>query len=81
MQIASDADLDTPPFSKARVKTAFQQTAPLPARQPSQQRLPTPMNNSQVASRYEQNAEQVYGFAWKVRWAATAAAAMVVSSV
>jgi hypothetical protein len=63
VQIASDPDLDSPPIAKARIKTAFQQQAPLPARQPSQQRLPTP---NVAASRYEQNVEQVYGFAWKV---------------
>lgn len=70
MQIASDPDLDSPPTGKARIKTAFQQQAPLPplpARQPSQQRLPSGGNQS--ASRYEQQAEQVYGFAWKVRCA------------
>jgi hypothetical protein len=66
VQIASDPDLDTPSMSKARVKTAFQQQAPLPARQPSQQRLPQIMANNPVLARYEQQAEQVYGFAWKV---------------
>jgi hypothetical protein len=69
VQIASDPDLDSPPISKARVKTAFQQQAPLPARQPSQQRLPQPISNNAALSRYEQNAEQVYGFAWKVGFA------------
>uniref|UniRef100_A0A383WCR9 Uncharacterized protein n=1 Tax=Tetradesmus obliquus TaxID=3088 RepID=A0A383WCR9_TETOB len=67
VQIASDPDLDSPPFGKARIMTAFQQQAPLPplpARQPSQQRLPS--GGNQFASRYEQQAEQVYGFAWKV---------------
>jgi hypothetical protein len=70
VQIASDPDLDSPPISKAKVKTAFQQQAPLPARQPSQHRLPQMMSNNPVLSRYEEQAEQVYGFAWKVGVAA-----------
>jgi hypothetical protein len=70
VQIASDPDLDSSPISKARVKTAFQQQPPLPARQPSQQRLPQMMSNNPVLSRYEEQAEQVYGFAWKVGVAA-----------